>query len=385
MPIRFYKIICLLTLLLSSCGKQASPAITPKTGGGKVTIGVIAPLSGISETQGRHGLKGIKTAMHLQPALFNCDAVELLVEDDGDNPEMTVKAFRKLVEQDHVSGILVLSSSQAVLKINEIADRLKTPVLALIASHPDIAKNTKYLNQLCFDNEFQGKVASLFARDELLVRRAAVFVDNTNPHSKSLAEIFTKKFIETGGEVIVTFPIDSEMEHLDDTIKYMKGKEIELLYMPINAQDFIQVSKALQKVGWNPVRMGSDGLLSDVFARHHKDLQLLEGMVGIDFYAANVPMTDNGKLFLNAYTKLFNSQGLTYTVAGLEGYAIMFNAINRCNDYSNQDEINEKLRETVDFEGFICKITIDKNGKAQRPLFVNTIQDGKLKFLVKVY
>ena len=371
--------------LLAACGEKPVAPRKPNPNAKKVKIGVIAPMTGSSATQGKHGLKGIKSAMHFQPALFNGDIIELVVEDDKNNPELTVKALKKLVEEDKVSGILILSSSQAVLEVNKVADSHATPLLALIASHPDIATKSNYVNQLCFDNTFQGKVAALFAMDELLIEKAAVFVDSDNPHSKSLAEIFKKKFQNIGGKMTVPVLIDSEMENLQDTLKYLKKQNTELLYMPVDAEEFIKISKKLREIDWDPVRMGSDGLLSDVFAKHQEDLDLLEGIIGIDFYAANVPLTDYGKGVLKSYVELFNTQGNTYTAAGVEGYAVLFNALSRSGDFNDRAEVNQKMRGTINFDGFMGKITIQPNGKALRHLFVNTIKNGELNFLVKVY
>jgi len=43
------------------------------------------------------------------------------------------------------------------------------------------------------------------------------------------------------------------------------------------------------------------------------------------------------------------------------------------------------LRNTEEFDGLLGKIAIRDNGKAERPILVNVIEDQKMKFLVKVY
>jgi len=47
--------------------------------------------------------------------------------------------------------------------------------------------------------------------------------------------------------------------------------------------------------------------------------------------------------------------------------------------------INNMIRSTLDFEGIMGKISIGPNGKAARPLFINAIYGGKMKYIVKVY
>jgi hypothetical protein len=43
------------------------------------------------------------------------------------------------------------------------------------------------------------------------------------------------------------------------------------------------------------------------------------------------------------------------------------------------------IHNTSDFTGVMGKIWIKSNGKAVRPLVVNTIKHGRLEFVVKVY
>lgn len=383
--LRNFNMLSLVVLFCCSCNEKLPEKFVPKLGAKKVKIGVIAPLSGKTKTQGEQGIKGIKSAMYVDPAMPNGDWVELIVEDDQDIPENTVKAFTKLAEQDKVKAVLVMSSSKSVLALNPLVDKFQTPVLALVASHPDITVDVEFMNQVCFDNEFQGQVAALYARDELLIGKVAVFVNNENPHSKSLADIFKKKFTEVEGEVVVTFPVDTEMATLKDSLEFLKKNDVEMLYMPIHAGRFIEVSKALNKMGWHPIRMGSDGLLSDVFDKYKHDSGLMEGVLGVDFYSSNAPYTEKGKLLQRVYRHLYPEKGSTYVVAGTEGYQILFAGMSQCRDFTDRIEVNREIRQITDLKGVMGRISITSKGKAQRPLYVNTIEHGKLKFLVKVY
>jgi len=45
----------------------------------------------------------------------------------------------------------------------------------------------------------------------------------------------------------------------------------------------------------------------------------------------------------------------------------------------------QKERSTSNFTGVMGKITVGSDGKAQRPLVVNTIKDNQMNFVVKVY
>jgi len=186
-----YILITLLLVLLSACGEEQQRI---KASGKIIKIGVIGPMSGSEQPLGTDSLEGIRTALHMHPYLNNGDAIELIIEDDRNEPELTIKAFKKLVEMDKVAAVILSSTSGSALAVNEIADNYQTPVLALLATHPQISRDTKFVSQICFDNVFQGKVAALFVRDELLIDRVAVFSNEDSIYSSSLDEEFIRMF-----------------------------------------------------------------------------------------------------------------------------------------------------------------------------------------------
>ena len=92
----------------------------------------------------------METAMQLQPYLQNGDRIELIMENDKDEPALTVKSLKKLVEKDKVSAIITFSSSSPVLAMAKIADDYKTPILAALATHPDITENNELYQSALF-------------------------------------------------------------------------------------------------------------------------------------------------------------------------------------------------------------------------------------------
>jgi ABC-type branched-subunit amino acid transport system substrate-binding protein len=81
----------------------------------------------------------------------------------------------------------------------------------------------------------------------------------------------------------------------------------------------------------------------------------------------------------------FKGTPTLFAALGVEAYAITLNAIDRCSHPAERECINNQFRATADFTGTVGKITIGPNGKAQRPLCINSIKGGRSKFIVKVY
>ena len=370
-----------LVFWLGGCDQK--PAIEPS--GNTIKVGIIAPFSGPVLAYGKEGLIGLETAMQLQPYLENGSRIEMIVENDKNDSSLTVKLLKKLVQEVKVSAIITFSSTSPLLAMAKVADEYRTPVLAAVATHPDITKDNGFISQLCFDDDFQGTVAALFVRDDLLIDKVAVFSNPGSVYSSHLAATLKSKFKSIGGEITDTVSLTQEAGDLSEVIKRVHDNIPELLYLPISVKDVIRVIREVRKLDWKPEMMGGDGLISTMFSQYKEEIDLVDGMLTTDFFAHGMPLTSMGKRARDTYRKTYKDTSTAYAALGVEAYAILLNAMNRCNDPADRGCINRKIRSTTDFMGIIGNITIGPNGKSKRPLCINSIQNGRSKFLFKVY
>lgn len=377
-------IILLSLFLFSGCEQQT--AIQPS--GTTVKIGFVGPFSGHDAAQGEESLKGVRTVMQLQPLLQNGDAVELVIENDNNDPILTAKALRKLIAEDKVAAILLASGSHAALKAVSVADTGKTPIIALLATHPDVIANRKFVSQLCFDDKFQGSVAALFVADELLIEKVAVFTDPSNAYSIYLGTEFVRKYEPVGGEITEVVSLGNHQADYGQIMDDLHNKGTELLYFPLGAKYVMEIIKAADQAGWAVEMMGSDGLLATVINKYPDEMSYLEGVYATDFFGTvkdDDSSNDFAKRARKAYYSLFHGTPSSYTALGAEGYAVLQNAMDMCEETTDRICINQKIRSTHKIQGFMSKISIRADGKAERPLFVNKIRNGELESVVKVY
>lgn len=364
-------------LFCGACSRE--PAVTPS--GETVRVGVIGPFSGAEPGKGQDGLTGIKAVLRMTPLLRNGDGIELAVEDDQGDPGLAEKALKKLAADEKVSAVVTLSSSGTVLALARIADTCRIPVLAAYATHPAVIENNDYVSQICFNDRFQGAVAALYVRDELLVDRVAIFSDPDSDYSTHLAEEFRRKFTDIGGRVTARIAIGDDSQDLTQVLRTLRNDKTELLYLPIKALRVISLIEQSQRIGWRPQFMGSDGLGSTVFLQYPEAIPLLDGLLVTDFFHHDMPLSRFGKR-IEPHVK---GRITTFGALAIEGFAILMNAINKCEPTSDRQCINQNVQSTANFTGIMGNISIDANGKASRPLVVNTIEKGRFHFLVKVY
>lgn len=352
--------------------------------GSSVKIGVIGPMSGSDKEWGQSCLEGIKTALSLQPTLVSGSLIEIIVEDDQNQPALARKALLKLVKDDAVSAVMIMSNSEVVLALVGLAESLTTPILALTSTHPDITKDNSYISQLLFDDHFQASVAALYVRDELLAERAGVVVDENNPHSEYLAIQFVNKFTSAGG-TCTEITVNNGNKQLLAGLESLQLQDINFLYVPLVAEHVVTIAKILQQMDYHPLMVGSDGLQAMILLQSPEDLHLVNGMLATDPYSSPTPLSGYGEKMGRQFQQSFSGQGTVLAAQGAEGTSIMIEAINRCPEQSDRLCINRKLRNTKNFTGFFGKISIGTDGKAERPIFINIIDNSKLRSVVKVY
>lgn len=378
MLIRLF-IVFAVSLLLIGC----EPEEVHLKSGKVVKIGVIAPFSGPEKEWGENGILGVKTALELKPYLLNGDKPELILEDDKNDPELTLKALHKLATEDQVSALLIFSDSAAVLAVVELAEEYKIPILALIATHPVISSG-EWITQFSFDDKLQGTVAALFVIDELLIEHVGVVINEDDPHSIFLADEFSRRFKEAGG-VIERATINSGTTDFTKIVRGFREKGLEFLYLPLDANHVVQIEELVSKMGWNPQVMVSDGLLGRIRLQHGEKLDIVDGMLSPEVYSNSLPASEYGKKVRSTFKEEFNQIGTTFSGLGCEGTSVLLDAMDRCEDTSDRACINRTLRSTNGFVGLFGKLYIGSNGKTERPVFINMIKDTDLKLVIKIY
>jgi len=376
------KILLLPWLLVLASGCEQDREIKPT--GMQIPIGVVGPFSGENRSKGEAVLNGIRTASRFQPLLANSSGIRFVVRDDQDEPRRTIQAVTELASRQDIAAILVFSGSDAVLAIKPVVEQYRIPVLAIAATNPEVTKNSRFISRVHFNDQFQGTVAALFVRDELLIDSVAVFSNPDSAYSTYLAGEFIRTCEKAGGTITDHIRVTTESPEISRIVERVARHRPELLYLPLKASKVLAIVTAVRKQNWNPGLMGGDGLLVAMVSKQRKKVPLIEGMLATDIFGQDMPLTPLGEKMQRAYLRR-HAPMTSYAMLAMDGYRILFHAMNRCPAPADRLCINKGIRSTVDLAVMTGNITIQADGNALRPLIINTIDDGKMRFRVKVY
>lgn len=379
MIIRLIIVFIAACLSLSGCEQET----VPRKSGKIVKIGIIAPFSGPMQSWGDNGILGVKTALEMKPYLLNGDRPELILEDDKNDPELTARALSKLVTEDQVSAVLIFSDSAAVLSIADKAEEYKVPIIAMIATHPEVSSGN-WISQISFDDKLQATVAALYVIDELLISHVGVVVDEDNPHSVFLTDEFSRKIKEAGGNVDRA-AVNSSTTDFSKIVRGFRGKGLDFLYLPLSANHVVLIEETISLMGWNPQVMVSDGLMSRIRLQYADKLDIVDGMLSPEVYTNDLPKTEYGREAVSIFKNRYDQFGTTFAGLGCEGTSVLLAALDRCEDTTDRACINRMLRSTDGFVGLYGKLYLGENGKTERPVFINRIEGTEFKRVVKIY
>lgn len=370
---------CLVMLLHAGC---ADPP--PRPSGNIVKLGVIGPFSGPDAAVGASGYEGVELAVGLEPLLKNGDRIELVKIDDQSSPKLCIEAYDQLSDLD-VAAVLLLSRSNSALALAPRARVHRIPIIATIASHPDLTEKNPHLIQLSFDDAFQGSVAAMYLRDDMLLRRAAIIGEPADIHARSLADEFARQFAEANGTIVEYLPLNGIGTNLTEKLSEWRQQRADVIYAPVQSHLLLDILRGLRTLHWDPVVMAGDGVLSEMLLKYPDEVALTEGIIATVTYSSRVPRTAFGQRLQASYLETHNQSGSIFTVLGGEGAALIMEALNRADNGDAARDIQKQLRSINGFEAFSGILSIGSNGKVIRPVYVSTVKQGKLEFLVRVY
>ena len=288
-------VVVMTASLLSGCAGA---------GGNTIKIGTIQPIGGVISafgTQSRDAAQMAVDEINAKGGVLG-KTLQLFVEDDEKNPEKTVNAFKKLVTQQKVVGIVGALTSDCSLAINTEAQARKVVMITPTSTNDTVTNAGDYVFRACYNDSFQGQVCAKFAIDELKVKKAAIIFDNANDYSKGLMQNFKQRFEELGGTIVAEESYTGGDKDFAAQLTKIKGSNPEVLFIPDYYNTVALIAKQVRNQGMTIPMLGADGW--DELASHAGD-----EVVGSYYSNHYSPDADDPevKAFVAAYKAKYNN------------------------------------------------------------------------------
>lgn len=376
--------ILILSLTLVGCGgsKEEPTKEEPKKAESDVIkIGIFEPMTGANAAGGAMEVEGIELANKLYPEVLG-KKVELVKADNKSDKVEAANAVTRLVEKEKVVAIIGSWGSSFSLAAGQIVKDNQIPTVAPSATNPLVTKGNDYYFRVCFLDPFQGDVLAKYAYETLGAKKVAIIKEVSNDYAVGLGKYFTDAFIKYTGDkdsIVADVNYQTGDQEFSAQVQAVAQAKPDVIFAPGNYTESALIIKQAREQGIEVPFLGGDTWEAPEFL----DIggPAVEGAIISTFFASDVPITEESKVFLEEYAKSGEyDEPAAVTALGYDAYLVILDAIQKANS-TDPVAIRDEIANTKDFVGAAGMITLDENGDAVKDVIMKQVKDGKFAYL----
>jgi len=385
----FYLITVLvgLSMLFTACAPAPAPGPAPAGGPFECTDAIgcvdVAPgdpihfayalsVSGATAALGEDARGGVEIAIDDKGGELLGHPIELTGEDTLCNAEGGQAAGTKLAADPTIVAIVGTTCSGEARAAMPLLFGAGMSMISPSNTNPDLTNPDHpdhYAGyfRTAHNDRFQGRIAAIFAYEELGLKKAATIHDGS-PYAQSLQEVFADVFKGLGGEITAQEAVNVGDTDMKPVLTSIATGGPELIYFPIFEPEGNLVAQQTREVSGleTVVLMGADGLFADTFPEATGDAAVGMYMSGPYLDPAETRYAE----FLQKWTDKFGgSPPSGYHAFAYDATNIFFAAIEKVavvdadgTVHIGRAALRAALYETKDFDALSGKLTCDANG-----------------------
>ena len=386
-----------VTKLLSvlAAGAMFMGALTGCGGGSKGADGDTIKIGGVLEMTGGSASFGISSKNGIDLALKKINEkgvlggkkLSLVVADTKSEASEATNGMQKLISQDKVVAVIGPNQSSAVIASGAINNGAKVVDITPMGTNPDVTFDPKtkqvkpYSFRTCFIDPFQGTVMASFASNELKVKKAAIYIDNTSDYAKGLAQFFKENFVKNGGQVVIEEAYLQKDTDFKSTLTKIKAAQPDFIYIPGYYQEVGLIVKQAREMGITVPMAGGDGWdsakLPEIAGK-----AALENTFFSSLYSPD-DTSDLNKEFVAEYKKAYNTNPDVFAALAYDSALLVAKAIEDAGS-ADPAKIAEAMAKIKGFKGVSGEVTFNEEHNPIKSAVIIEHKDGAQTFKTKV-
>lgn len=366
---RYIKILVAISIIVFA-GCNSSSQKEKNT----IKIGAIVFQTGDAAEYGvwvKNGLEMAKDEINSNGGI-NGQQIELLYEDDNTNPKTAVTVFNKLITTQNLPIVIAGVTSKSAMALAPNAEEKKVVLFSPCSSTPDYTNAGDYIFRNWSSDNEEGRLMAEYAFNTLGYRNIGTLTMNSD-YSLGLKNVFTKRFIELGGQVSFEQEFPEGTTDFKTIVAKLSGKKLDALYLPSHAKEVGSFLKQMKQNNQNLKILGC-------VTYESPELIKIAGEIadGIIFTtpAFNPESKDSSiQYFTTGYAKRFGTMPENFAAHSYDALKIIALAI-QMGGY-NSDGIKNALYRISNYSGVSGITSFDKNGDVLQPAMIKQIKNGQ--------
>ena len=342
-----------------------------------IKVGLIGPMTGDAASYGVSVAQGAELAVGEVNALGGVQ-LELNVQDDEHDPEMSVNAYNTLWDWGAQMIIGTVTTSPCIAVAAEAYnDRMF--MLTPSASSTDVIADKDNVYQICFTDPAQGSASAQYIAEHGLATKVAVIYNNADAYSTGIYQTFEAEAAELGLEVVAVATFTNETTDFSVQLTQAREAGAELVFLPIYYTPASMILQQAANMEFKPIFFGVDGM-DGILNIEGFDTSLAEGVMLLTPFSADA--TD--ELTVNFVTNYEAAYGATPDQFAADAYDAVYTiyaAINAAGITADTptEECCDLLIEAMqglEIEGVTGTMTWDATGAVTKTPTAVRIENG---------
>jgi branched-chain amino acid transport system substrate-binding protein len=300
--------------LLASCSSGAERTGGSKAGaasGGKIKLGLLAPLTGVGSGWGPLQAEGFKAAVGVLNAaggIKELDGlkIELVVLDTETKPDVAAAQAERLAQDENVAMITGCNQSGASIVVAQVAQRNSIPFLTGTDGDPLIVgQGSKFSFRLPpATGEYPIAVLDWILEEEKRVGkslRRVAFLSSSSKLGQTATEAAVKHAESKGFDIVDVSSYDPTSSDFAPFISRYKSAKVETFMGVHDPQPGVLITKAMRQQDWAP------SIFSGMF-----------GTIGTDDWRKAVG--NDANYAYNSFPWVFNTKGVGVAQAYVDAF-----------------------------------------------------------------
>jgi branched-chain amino acid transport system substrate-binding protein len=216
-----------------------------------------------------------------------------------------------------------------------------------------------------------------FARENLKLKKVAILKDLKSDYSLGLAEFFSKKFKESGGEITAEQTFQTGDSDFKGQLTQIRGTNPDAIFIPAYYTEVGLIARQARDLGIKAILLGGDGWDSPKLFEIGQGA--IEGAYFSNHYASESPVPSTQD-FIKKFKERYNETPDGLAAAGYDAAMMLIAAMERAPEITPK-AIRDELAKTKAFDGATGKITMNADRNADKDAFIVKVQDKTLKFI----
>jgi len=367
-----------LMLVGAAAGAQLS--------GRPILIGVYGPLSGDSAMVGATLVEGVQLAVeqingsggiHGRP-------IQLIIEDDAQNPAVAVSAVNKLIHRDNVVGVIGTVNSSCTLASMEVSKEAEVPHITPISSGASITNlGNPWIARIQASDLLQaGAAVDYFVKKLGATRIGCIF--QSDDYGRGAWEVIVEKLKKDYNmELVASEPFEASALDMTPQILNLKQANCDAIIIWTMYQQGALIATQARQQGIEAPFAGGGGLTNaQIYALGG---EAVVGLVNSQTFFANNPNASQfQKDFISSFEAKYGKLPDSNNAMAYDAMIVMAEGLKAAGPELKNTDIMAGILAVKDMDMATGKITVAPNGDAVREevLMVRLIGDKLYELVV---